>query len=110
MQLSKFLKLNKLIFVFFPQLWISNLAISVLIVVLSLQLRLAWDWNYLHFFLWMKLTGYGLSILVEYFFYRQKRSYFIKNIGFSYRQVYTTLFLTDLLCFYMLCVMRSYYL
>lgn len=50
MQLSKFLKLNKLIFVFFPQLWISNLAISVLIVVLSLQLRLAWDWNYLHFF------------------------------------------------------------
>ncbi|MFC7524649.1 hypothetical protein ACFQRK_11865 [Parapedobacter sp. GCM10030251] len=42
-----------------------------------------------------KIIGYGLSILIEKWFYAKQREYYFKNIGIAYCQLFARLFAID---------------
>jgi len=42
-----------------------------------------------------KIVGYGLSILIEKWFYPKQREYYFKNIGIAYRNLFACLFAID---------------
>jgi len=43
----------------------------------------------------IKIMGFVFSVLIERIFYA-KRMYFLKNLGLSYRRIFTYIFLLDL--------------
>jgi len=42
-----------------------------------------------------KIIGYGLSILIEMWFYARQREYYFKNMGVSYYRLFACLFALD---------------
>lgn len=46
-----------------------------------------------------KVLGYGVSILIEKWFFAGHREYFFKNMGLGYRHIFGFVFIVDLVLF-----------
>ncbi len=43
----------------------------------------------------VKLVGYGLSVVIEKWFFAERREYFFKNMGLGYRHIFGFVFFVD---------------
>ncbi len=89
-------KLYRVYFHFFKFLTVVNLGVSVFAV--ALVLRQEWADNLVGAYvlaLLAKLLGYGISVVIEKWFFAGQREYFFKNMGLGYRHIFGFLFVID---------------
>lgn len=92
--------LKKIIFLYYQHF---RFIIALNIVVSIYFTYLFWDKGYTHYPLYMlallfKLIAYAISIFVEKLFF-ESRSYHYRNLRFSYRILFSGIFLVDFLLF-----------
>lgn len=91
-------KLGPVYFHFFKFLALANLGVSFFAVALVLGREEPTDWIGVYILaLLVKLLGYGLSVVVEKWFFSGHRAYFFKNIGLGYRHIFGFLIAIDTL-------------
>lgn len=93
-----FAKLHKIYGYFFKFLICFNIVVSVLCINFLLEVESPSMRTYLLLVI-IKGIGYGLSVVIEKWFYAKSREYFFKNLGLGYRHIFGYLFLVDALLF-----------
>lgn len=82
-------KLCQVYIYFFKSLALANLGVSFFAVSLVQGREEPTDWVGAYILaVLLKLAGYGLSIVIEKWFFARHRAYFFKNMGLGYRHIF----------------------
>lgn len=89
--------------------YVINISISLLIYFMARR-TLSTDPD-ASFFVWMarlKVVGYMLSAMIDFFFYFNRKKTFIRNTGTSYRSLLWLFLGIDVTVFTLLCILISF--